>query len=249
MKIMFAAIVLFIACRSEGQPARIDSLLRDSSRTETTHKVVKRITTRFHSIGFFNFSGRICSSTPAVDLNLNYENNGYGVILFSAKDLIDNHSENNFSFGIVYKRILLTKRFSIIPNFGVVMDERSGAFGDRIFVTSSFKVSPKLTIDETSLFANLLKPEESKEWINRVRFIYSHTNHIQLVVSNWHNNSIFDRAGYLSGAFQASYNRIALSDHVYLQTAVSFFVMAKNTDEVPYREKNGILFTMGFNFE
>lgn len=249
MKIMLAVMVLSIVFKSEGHSLQSDSLVRDTLKEETKQKIVKRITARFHSVGFFNFSGRICSNTPAVDLNLVYENKGYGVTLFSAKDLTDNHSENNFTFGIVYKRIKVTDRFSLTPNVGVVMDGLSGTFGDRIFLISTFKVSPKLTIDETALFANILKPEESREWVNRIRFIYSQTNHIQFVMSSWHNNSVFDSAGYLSGAFQASYNRIAISNHVYLQTAVSFFVMARSTDEVPYQEKNGLLLTVGFSFE
>jgi hypothetical protein len=249
MKIVLAVIVLSTLCESEVYGSHTDSLVNDSTKSQTKHKVVKRISARFHSVGFFNFSGRICSTTPAVDLNLLYEKGGYGVTLFSAKDLSHNHSENNFAFGFIYKRIPLTKRISITPNVGLVSDLSGSSFGDRIFLISSFKVSQKLTVDETALFANLLKPGEDKEWINRIRFIYSQTNHIQFVFSTWHNNSVFDRAEYLSGAFQASYNRIAISDHMYLQTAVSFFVMAKNTDEIPSTQKNGLLLTVGFSFE
>lgn len=249
MKIMFAVMILSIPYKSEGHFLERDSLVRDSVKVESKHKVVRRIAARFHSIGFFNFSGRICSNSPAADLNLTYEKSGYGISLFGAKDLVDNHSENNFAFGILYKRFALTKRLSVTPSIGAVMDGLSGSCGDRVFIITALKVSPKLTIDETALFANLLKPGEGKEWVNRVRFIYSQTNHIQFIFSSWHNNSVFDNGGHLSGALQASYNRIALADHVYLQTAVSFFVMAANTQEVPYREKNGLLLTVGFNFE
>lgn len=249
MKIMLAVIVLSIGYPCHGHTIESDSSGRDTVNRETKHRIVKRITTRLQSVGFFNFSGRICSHTPAADLNVLYEKNGYGVSAFSAVDLDDRYSENNFGFGIVYKRIVLSKRFTLTPNAGVVMEGLGRSFGDRIFLISTFKASPKLTIDETALFANLLDRHKTKEWVNRIRFIYSQTSHVQFVMSTWHNNAVLDVNGYLSGAFQASYNRIAIADHVYLQTAVTVFLMAANSEEVPPTEKNGLILTVGLSLE
>lgn len=249
MKIMLVVILLSTGFQSYGHAGDSDSSGRDTVNRTTRHRIVKRVTTRLQSVGFFNFSGRICSHTPAADFNALYEKNGYGVSLFSAVDLNDRYSENNFGFGIVYKRIALSKRFSLTPNAGVVMEGFGKSIGDRIFLISTFKASPKLTIDETALFANLLDPNKTQEWVNRVRFIYTQTSHVQFIMSTWHNNAVFDVSGYLSGAFQASYNRIGIGDHVYLQTAVTVFLMAANSGEVPSTEKNGLILTVGLSLE
>ncbi len=246
---MFAVILLSAAFESSAARWQKDSLATDTVRTKGSRQATRRMSMRFNSVGFFNFSGRICSNTPAADLNLSYEKHGYGASLFMAKDLTDNHNENNFAFAIVYKRIPISPRFSFATHVGVVMDHFTEAFGDRVFFVSSFKASPRLTIDETSLIANIIHQKAPKEWVNRVRFIYSHTSHIQFVVSSWHNNAVFDETEYVSGAFQAAYNRIELSKNIYLNTAASFFVMAASKDEVSYREKNGLLLTVGVSLE
>ncbi|HEY0740968.1 MAG TPA: hypothetical protein VGD40_05870 [Chryseosolibacter sp.] len=249
MKTMLVAMVLSIFCQHTTHAWQVDSTQHDSTGRGSKQRFIRRVSTRIHSIGFFNFSGRICSNTPAIDFNLMGERNGYGVSVFAAKDLTDNYSANNFTFAILHKRFAVSNRITLTPSFGAVIDGLTHPPGDRVFLVSAFKASSRLTIDETALFANLLQRGEVKEWVNRIRFIYSQTNHIQFILSSWHNNAVLDNSEYVSGSFQAGYNRIALADHLYLQTAVSFFVMAKNSDEVPLREKNGLLLTIGLSVE
>lgn len=246
---MFVAIVLSMFWPDASHAWQNDSTQHDSTASGPKQRFIRRVSTRVHSIGFFNFSGRICSNTPAIDVNVVGERNGYGVSLFGAKDLSDNYSGNNFTFGVLYKRWAVSNRITLTPSVGAALDGLTNPPGDRVFLVSAFKASPRLTIDETALFANLLQRGEVKEWVNRIRFIYSQTNHVQFILSTWHNNAVLDKSEYVSGSFQAAYNRIALDDNLYLQTAVSFFVMAKNTDEVPLREKNGLLLTIGLSVE
>jgi hypothetical protein len=226
-----------------------DSTVTDTLKTKKEAKKVTRFTTRLHSTGFFNFSGRIGSPTPAADINFLYEKRGYGASIFTVRDLYDKNSDNNFSFGILYKRITVSKKFSITPNAGVVMSNFGEDFGDRIFVITAYKATPRLTIDETSLVANLLNTSQEKEWINRIRFIYAQTNQLQFILSNWHNTKVFDANAYLSGAVQALYSRIKLSDHLQAQTSLAFFVMAKSSEEVPKQEKSGLMFTFAISVE
>jgi hypothetical protein len=247
MKIMLTVMLLSLFCKGNASSLLNDSTVSDSTKAKAGKTI--RFSTRLHSTGFFNLSGRICSPTPAADFNFLVERKGYGISIFTVRDLYDTKSDNNFSFGIIYKRVVLSSRFSVTPNIGVVKENFGPGFGDRIFVIAAFKATPKLTIDETSLVANVLNRGEEKEWINRIRFIYSQTNQLQFILSNWHNNTVFDDNGYFSGSFQAMYNRIRLSDHLHAQTGVLFFVMAKNTEETPKQEKSGLLFTFAISVE
>ncbi|HEY0655147.1 MAG TPA: hypothetical protein VGD65_18560 [Chryseosolibacter sp.] len=249
MKIVLTVIVLAIFCEGRGDSLQKDSVVSDSSTAITPPKRILRFTTRLHSTGFFNFSGRICSPTPAADINFLWEKKGYGVSVFSVRDLYDKHSDNNFTFGIAYKRFTCSRRFTITPSFGVVMDGFGDTFGDRIFIISAFKASPKLTIDETTLVANALNPMEEKEWVNRIRIMYAQTSQLQFILSNWHNNAVFDEQGYFSTSLQALYSRIKIADRVHAQTSVSFFVMAKNSEEVPKQEKSGLMFAFAISIE
>jgi hypothetical protein len=246
---MLTVILLSILYQGNAHSLQGDSSLRDSLHSNPGISRTRRLTIRLHSTGFFNFSGRICSSTPAADLNFLYEKKGFGVSLFTVRDLYDTKSDNNFTFGILYKKFILSKRFSIAPNAGVVIEKFGESFGDRLFIISTFKATPKLTIDETSMIANVINTNEEKEWINRLRFMYSQTNQLQFIVSNWHNNTVFDENGYLSASFQVLYSKIKLTDHLHAQTSVAFFVMAKNSEEVPKQEKNGLMFTFAVSVE
>lgn len=243
---MLTAMLLTIFCEGNAHFLQQDSIVTDSVSSKKNVLHILRFTTRLHSSGFFNFSGRICSPTPAIDMNVLYERSGFGASLFTARDLYDKNSDNNFAFGILYKRLTLSKRLVITPNIGVVMENFGESFGERLFVVTTLKASPKLTIDETSFFSNVLNTRYEKEWINRVRFIYTQTSQLQFILSNWHNNAVLDNTGYISGAFQAQYGRIRITNHAHAQASIAFFVMALNTEEVPRQEKSGLLFTFAF---
>lgn len=246
---MLTVVVLSIFCSVGAHPLRSDSVSTDSVKSNSELRRVLRLTARLHSTGFFNFSGRICSPTPAADLNFQFEKSGFGINVFSVRDLYDKTSDNNFTFGILYKRFSIAKRFSVTPNVGVVMENFGHAFGDRMFVICSFKATPKLTIDETSLLANAVNAAEEKEWVNRIRLTYAQTSQLQFVLSTWHNNGVFDKQGYYSTSLQALYSRIRISDHFHAQTSMAFFVMAKNSEEVPKQEKSGLMFTFALSLE
>src|SRR4051812_11670783 len=113
MKIMFTVIVLSISSTGNTLPMSTDSVQIDSGKVEVKRKSIRRFSTRLHSAGFFNFSGRICSQNPAIDLGYSYESHGYGASIFTAKDLYERQSENNFTFAFAYKRFKLSDRLSL----------------------------------------------------------------------------------------------------------------------------------------
>jgi hypothetical protein len=248
MKTLMTVMLLSYSSVTTALSWQGDSVLTDSTMGGAKRATVTRLTTRIHSAGFFNFSGRLGSSNPAIDLTFLYENQGFGASIFTARDLYDRHSENNFIFGVLYKRFVVTKKFSITPHVGTVMEGWGETFGDRVLVISSWKVSKRFTIDETTLVANAFSRQQN-EWLNRLRIIFSQTDQLQFILSNWHNNAVFDESEYLSASLQASYSRIKVTDHAFLQTAVSYFMMAKSNEEISKGQKNGVVITVALNID
>src|SRR6478672_9665822 len=113
-------ILLAIALSLQFQPAAI-ALPSDSLKTALALKSNMRLTSRVHNVGLFNFSGRMASSNPAFDINFNYDRKTWSAFVFSAVDLVDQHSDNNFTLALIYKRFHIGKRLTITPNAGVVI--------------------------------------------------------------------------------------------------------------------------------
>lgn len=245
MKIMIFEIVLCflftLPADASIQTAPEDSLASDAARKRKSNL---RLTTRIHSVGFFNFSGRICNDNPAFDVAVQYDRKAFGISVFTAFDLYDTHSANNFLFGLIYKKIKISDRITVTPNIGFIVAEWGKEKGDRGVLITSARLTNKLTIDHTFLLANLSQ-REFHDCVNRVRLHYALDQHLNFMWALWHNNRVFDQDAYLSSGVNASYAHVKITDHVELSSGVTLLVMAATTNEQVVPRKNGIVFTIG----
>jgi hypothetical protein len=215
----------------------------DSVKTTQSRKSNMRLTSRVHNVGLFNFSGRMASTNPALDANFNYDRKAWSAMVFTAVDLYDRRSDNNFTLALLYKRFQLGKRLSITPNVGFVIEGFGDAIGDRLIVITSYRLTQRLIVDNTSIIANIIEGRDH-DWVNRWRFMYAATKHVDVTFSLWHNNKIIDRADYLSTGLNVFYNRIRLSKNTLGSVGVSGLVMAETSDEIACPKKNGLMLTL-----
>jgi hypothetical protein len=215
----------------------------DSVKVVLSRKSNMRLTPRVHNVGLFNFSGRMASSNPAFDMNFNYDRKTWSAMVFSAVDLADRHSDNNFTLVLVYKRFQLGKKLSITPNVGFVIEGFGHAIGDRLIITTSYRMTQRLVVDYTSIIANIIEGSDH-DWVNRWRFMYTATKHVDITFSLWHNNKVIDHADYLSTGLNVFYNRIKVSKNVFGSVGVSGLVMAETSDELQCPKKNGLMLTL-----
>lgn len=245
MKIILLNIVLLCFFNSESLGLEIPG---DSASANTKPKSNVRLTTRLHSIGLFNFAGMMASDNPAFDINVTYDRPGWGAMVFSAVDLYDQHSFNNFALTLLYRRIKIGKRLTVTPNVGYLVEDWGKEIADRSLLITSFKVSPKLTIDNTSIFANIVIHHDL-DWVNRFRFLYAVDNHLDITGSIWHNNRMLDHADYFSYGVSVFYNRIKISESVSISMGVSSLIMAVTSDEKDCPKKNGLMLTVAAVFD
>lgn len=208
-----------------------------------------KLAVRLHSMGQFAYGGRIVSDNPVIDFNFTYDRKKWGFQFFKALDLRDLNTEINFSFAVVNKTFHLGKRVTISPSAGFLL-EQSKSLADHgsdvvLIVTSTYKVTKEFTLDYSTLFGNLVLEPEAKDWINRVRLIYSR-KHLDLTTMVWHNNKVFDSSEYVTCAASAFYSRMKLSKILTMSAGVTGLVMPYSSDTDVSPKKNGVIFTLMF---
>jgi hypothetical protein len=224
----------------------------DSARLSQRKPLAKtKLTIRMHSLGYFSYTGRIISDNPAADLHFNYERKNWGFLVFKAMDLYDHRTANNFTLALGYRNFHIGKRLVITPYAGAAL-EQCRQVADRgsdvtFILTTTLKLNKKLSIDNSTLFSNLVLEPQTRDWVNRFRILYSR-DHVDLTLLAWHNNKVFDTAGYFSGGFNAAYSRIKVSDRMNLSTGLTGLVMIQSSDQRSCPKKNGLLFTVAALF-
>jgi hypothetical protein len=248
MRIMIFHIALLFVCYTSGQAYKLTST-EDSTRTGKKRLSNLKLTTRAHSLGLFNYSGRLSSNNPAFDLNVTYDRRAWGFMVFDVIDLFDQHSDNNFTLALLYKKIHLGSRITITPHAGVALEQWGKEESDRQILIAAMKLNKKLTVDNTMLFCNVFLDRHDLDWVNRFRAVYTYDHHVDFTFSLWHNNKIFDTSDYISYGFNMTYGRIKISEVATLSTGITGLVMAATSDHESFPKKNGVVFTLAATFD
>lgn len=248
VKYCFTIILLLLARLGQSEVMQTDSL---KNPEKTIYQAHIRSTARIHTKGMFTYGGRICSDNPAFDINFIYDRKKWGFLFYKAFDLKDHTTANNFTLAVLYKNFKLGKRLTFTPNVGVLL-EQPHQFADHgsdlVFIaTTAFKVNPKLTLEHTALFGNLVIEPEIRDYVNRLRLLYS-AKHLDVTYMLWHNNSMFDTNTHLSTGLSIAYSRIPVADQFYLSVAITELSMLQSSDERSIPEANQILFSLSLQF-
>jgi hypothetical protein len=210
-----------------------------------------RLTTRLHDKGIFNFSGRLASENPVFDVNFTYDRKTWGLFFFKGQDLVDRTTYYNFAVLTFNKQFRIGKHLMIMPAVGTLLEQGHGIadHGSDVvsMITTTVRISKAVTIEQLSLFGNLIIEPEARDWVNRLRILYS-DRHLDVAGSVWHNNGAFDHSSYWSSGLSIGYNRIRLADHLYAGTTVSSILMMQTTDPVSNPKKNAIAFTISLQY-
>ncbi len=119
MRLPSVAAILWIALSSNG-PAPTDQPVDSHSRAKLT------INPRFHSAGYFPFTGALLNHNPVLDVNVFYENEAFGFFLFQSLDLADRHSYANYFQPGVFASFRVQPSLSIRAIFGYLFSQTQG---------------------------------------------------------------------------------------------------------------------------
>lgn len=248
VKYCFTLIFSLITTFGQSEVMPSDSL---KNTKKTVNQAHIRSTARLHTKGMFTYGGRICSDNPAFDVNFVYDRKKWGFLFYKAFDLKDHSTANNFTLAVLYKNFKLSNKLTFTPNVGALL-EQPHQFVDRgsdlVFIaTTAFKVNPKLTLEHTAMFGNLVIEPEIRDYVNRLRVLYN-AKHLDVTYMLWHNNSMFDTHTYLSTGLSIAYSRIPIADHFYISIGLTELSMLQSSDERSIPEANQILFSLSLQF-
>jgi hypothetical protein len=219
--------------------------------TEKKSAIRTKLTIRIHSMGMFSYSGRIVSNNPSCDVNFTWERKNIGITMLKAANFYDLRARNNFSLFLVYRNIHIRQALTITPNIGFIADQQYKIVGrgsDAIAIlTTSIKLNMHLTFDNSMIFSDLIVQRETIDWVNRFRLLYS-KDHLDLTLSMWHNNNIFDCSHYLSTGLSMVYSHIKVNEKIYLNTGITGMMMIETSDQESFPKKNGLVFTVATVF-
>jgi hypothetical protein len=240
----------FLLLAITGYSAPIDSADLAKKKLAESHSHW-RLTTRLHDKGIFNFSGRLGSENPVLDVNFVYDRKTWGLFFFKGQDLVDRTTFYNFCVLTFNKQFRIGKQLVIAPAIGTLLEQGNGIadHGSDVVsqVTSTLRVSKHVTVEHMTLLGNLVIEPEARDWVNRVRVLYS-GKHLDITGSVWHNNGVFDHSSYWSSGLSIGYNRLRLADHFFLGSAVSSIAMIQTTDAQANPKNNSIAFTISLQY-
>jgi hypothetical protein len=98
------------------------SAQQDSAKTSTTLQILPR----FHTAGYFPFTGALLNRNPVADVNIFYERKALGFFLFQSLDLKDRHSYANYFQPGVFATLKLHRAFKVRGFFGYIFSQTRG---------------------------------------------------------------------------------------------------------------------------
>ncbi len=224
----------------------------DSAKRKEHKKSSLRVATRLHSMGLFSYGGRLVSGSPVMDINLNYSRKTWGFQFFKAVDLRDSHTPINFALAVVNKSFHVGRQITITPSAGFLF-EQFESIADHgsdavVILTTAFKVNSHLTLEHSALAGNLVLEPEMRDWVNRLRLMYS-IHHVDLTLMGWHNNPVFDSSDYFTLGASLFYSRLNISKGVTLNAGITGLYMPYTSNEAAVPVINGAFFTLGCTIE
>lgn len=224
---------------------------KDSVAAASKSRAHLRLSLFTHSQGQFQFGGRLVTTNPGMNFGLNYDRKTWGFMMFKAADLKDSHTDFNFMLAAFNKTFKIGKKLTVMPALGVLF-EQSRTFADHgsdaaFILISNYKLSKKLSLEYTTLFGNFIVTPEEKDWVNRLRLTYT-KDHLDVIASGWHNNSVFDEVSYVTYSLGVFYSRMKISDHFLWQAGVTCLRMPYTSDEKVDPTTNGLYFTVALQF-
>lgn len=233
-------LVLFCVSFAVSTLAQIRASAQADSITKAKKASMYHIksTVRLHNKGMFLYGGRLSTENPALDFNFTFTRPAWGFMIYKADDLTDHTTNNNFMLATFFKNFKVSERLTITPYAGTFL-EQIHSFADAgsdllTLAVINYKASPKLSIEYTTLLANLAIEPDLRDWVNRFRILYSH-KHWDITGAFWHNNKVFDEANYTSAALTFGYSRIPLSESFNFNISATELatVQSSNVEETP----------------
>jgi hypothetical protein len=224
-----------------------DPLLAQSKKVkkDSVNQRTFVITPRINSAGHFPFSGALLNKNANVDLNIFYENRGYGFFIFQSIDLEDKRSFINYLQPGVFKKFKLGQGVQLGLFAGYIFSQTNGfRDNDSDYYTAAsvyWTIQPNLKFESTSLFFDF---NHLTKLANRFLLSYS-LKDFRFDGYVWH-RAVFEQNTHALSASIALYPpKAKIAGNLYIQTSISY--LGYLTDTKPsFALRDGFLFSVAF---
>lgn len=215
--------------------------------TRKDKPLVIRTMSRVHSASFFYFGGKIAEENPAIDLSISVETPRFGYSFLKAADLADIHSSFNFALATVYGHLNNRNRIRFTPQMIVLIEQPNKLVDEGsdigITFTSLYRVSESITIEETAICFNMVFETAHRDFINRLRLLYS-AKHLDLTAMLWHNNNLLDEETHITSALSVAYNRVKISKMVRVGATLTASATLASSDTEHVAKQRALMLTI-----
>jgi predicted glycosyltransferase involved in capsule biosynthesis len=203
------------------------------------------ITPRINSAGHFPFSGALLNKNANFDLNIFYENKGYGFFIFQSFDLEDKRSFVNYLQPGIFKKFILAKDVQLRLFAGYVFSQTNGFRDeDSDYFTAAvvyWTIQPNLKFESTSLFFDF---NHSTKLANRFLMSYS-LKGFRFDGYVWYRAVFEQNTHALSASLALHPPKAKIVGNLYIQTSISY--IGYLTDTKPsFALRDGFLFSVAF---
>lgn len=207
-----------------------------------------RATARIHSMGLFSYGGRLVCQNHVIDIQLVYNRQTWGFQFFKAMDLSDRQTPINFALAAVNRSFMIGKKLTVTPHVGVMLEQFS-SLADHgsdavVILITAYRIHPNFTLEHSALVGNLVIEPDMRDWVNRLRLLYSKGN-LDVTLFAWHNNRVFDTQEYATVGLSVLMNRLPLTGRFKLQCGLTGLYMTGASDERTRAGANGLFMTLG----
>ncbi len=222
----------------------------DTTKIAESKKPTWKATARIHSMGLFSYGGRLVSQNTVADFHFVYQHRTWGFQFFKAADLGNGHSPINFAMAVFNRPFHFSDKLTLTPHVGVVL-EQFESLADHgsdaaAMLTLAYRLHPRVTLEHTALLANLVMEPELRDWVNRLRLLYSY-QHLDVTLFAWHNNAAFDAQEYATLGLSVFLSRMKLAGPVRFQVGLTGLYLASASDESARVNANGVFATLGMS--
>lgn len=203
---------------------------------------------RFNSSGHFPYTGALINRNVNFDINVYYENRGYGFFVFKSWDLEDSHSFVNYLQPGIFKKVKFSPSFQLGLFFGYLFSQTSEFRDeDSDYYTAAvayWTLTETLKLENTSLFFDLT---QSSKLANRLLLTWT-IGRFRIDFYTWH-RWVFNAGQHATSASLAvNFPRIRISEVMSIQSTASYqgYLTAAKPD---FAMRDGFLLSIGFPME
>lgn len=238
---VFSQIIFLILCLC----FIAESHSQDSILVKTPKDLI--FTSRLNSAGHFPYTGSVLNNHLNADFNLYFRQKNFGFFVFQSIDLESKNSDVTYLQPGLFYKIPLTQKFSVTPYIGYLFIQTNRFYdtgSDVFFAIAPTFVTPKVKIENTSLFTNVFEFGYKRSLANRLQIQYF-LQKMSVSLFLFHNIKLSGKDQSLSASLNFQFPKIEIAKNFPIHSALMLQTYLSE-NKPSYAMRRGAVFSLSF---